>query len=114
MAKPKVLSENGVHWFSQAYAAQLLGTTRGKIKVMVMREIVRSHPLLGDEWVAEIDINRIRNDPEELKGLKQKVQEMRAMRPPEIGGMPQVGPDQNVLPIADYRLPLRRGIRYKE
>lgn len=113
MGKAKVMCLDGEYWFSQRYAAELLGTTPGKIKVMVIRSLIDAHPQMGADWLSERSVTRIRRDPDLLKSLKAKAKEPRASRPPEVGSMPQVGPDQHVLPIADYRLPLTRGARFK-
>lgn len=75
MAKAKVLTENGVHWFSQAYAAQLLGTTRGKIKVMIVRELIGCHPVLGEDWIAETDVTYLRRNPVQYADVKNQLRE---------------------------------------
>lgn len=75
MPKSKVFTQDGVHWFSQAYAAQLLGTTRGKIKTMVTRELIGCHPTLGDEWISESDVNHLRHHPEEHTNIKKQLRE---------------------------------------
>lgn len=112
--KPKVWTENGVHWFSARHAAELLGTRRGKIATMVIRGLLTPHPDAGADWVAEADVTRLRRDPDALKAIMKQAHEVPAAKPPLAGGRYQPGPDQHVLPIADYRLPLDRRPKFKE
>lgn len=75
MAKAKVMAVNGEYWFSRAYAAQLLGTTRGKIDTMVVRGFLSPNPLLGPDWIAESDINHLRHNPNQYAYVKKQLRE---------------------------------------
>lgn len=66
---------NGEYWFSRAYAAELLGTTRGKIATMVIRGFLAPHPMLGADWIAESDVNHLRHNPEQYAYLKKQLKE---------------------------------------
>lgn len=75
MSKSKVFSENGKFWFSRAYAAQLLGTTKGKILLMAARGFLTAHPSIGPDWVAEADVNSLRHHPENYAIIKKQLRE---------------------------------------
>lgn len=75
MAKSKVMVLNGEYWFSRAYAAELLGTTRGKIETMVVRGFLTPNPVLGPDWIAESDVNHLRHNPDQYAFLKKQLRE---------------------------------------
>jgi hypothetical protein len=75
MAKAKVMALNGEYWFSKAYAAELLGTTRGKIETMIVRGFLTPSPMLGSDWIAETDVNHLRHNPDQYAYVKKQLHE---------------------------------------
>jgi len=94
---------NGEFWFSRRYAAELLGTTRAKIDTMVIRGLLHTNPLIDPDWIAESDVNWLRQNPDVWLTVKKLAKEPRAAKPKFANTPHSKHPDQEVLPISDHR-----------
>lgn len=108
------ISFEGEFWFAEMYAASLIGTTRRKIEIARIRGLIEAREIEGQIYYRETLITSLRRDPQQVKELKKQLVEKAAPTLPEIGGKHSRHKDQDVLPIADYRLPLRRGNHFKD
>lgn len=109
----KVLEIDGCFWFSLEFGAELLHTIPPRIEMLALAGRLAFRREGEALWIAEADITALRRDDAQRRRLLDSVVRKRAPRPPEIGSIqPPLGSkareDQHVLPIAGYRLPLRR------
>jgi hypothetical protein len=68
----------------------------------------------GVTYVAEEQVTALRRDQAGWKALKAEAKLPKAPERPQIGGKHQRHRDQDVLPIADYRLQLGPGMKLKD
>ena len=69
--KETVRQIDGEFWFTAAYAAKLLATTRNKVEAMAVRGLLRSLDQGALVFVAEADVTRLRRNPQELAQVKE-------------------------------------------
>lgn len=104
----------GRFYFEKRYAAKLLKTSKVTVETLVIRGKLRSKEIEGVTYIPEAQVTELRRDAAAWKALKSQAKLPSASKRPEIGGIHRRHPDQEVLPIADYRLQLGRGMKLED
>lgn len=106
-APPRTIMRDGTFWFALPYAAKLLSIAPRKVEMLVIAGRLSAREEDGVRWIAEGDVTGLRRDPVALAAAKASVREdltaLKRATPDKIEGYHARGPDQDVLPIADYR-----------
>jgi len=105
--RPRTIERDHAFWFALPYAAKLLAMAPRKVEMLAIAGRLSAREENGILWIAEADVTGLRRDQAALAAAKQFVREdltdVKRATPEKIVRYHARGPDQDVLPIADYR-----------